>query len=398
MKIERIETVRLGEFPNLIWILVQTEGGLAGLGVTFFGASAVEAYVHDWCAPRLLGKDALALQSRMNEMTDYLGWRGAGVETRAYSAIDIALWDLFAKAHGKPLADILGGHSRDTIRTYNTCAGYKYIRDARAQAVSNWHAGETDGPYEDLEAFLTDAGALAQSLLADGISAMKIWPFDIAAQRSGGWDITPEELRTALRPFEQIREAVGDEMDVMVEFHSLWSLPMAKKLARELTPFNTYWHEDPFRLDNIGDLKDYGASTTAWVCASETLAGIHAFREYFETGAAGVAMLDLSWCGGVTTARKIAAMAEAWKVPVAPHDCTGPVVYGASCHLSLHVPNALIQESVRAFNSGWYTEIAEGLPVVSKGEISVLGENGHGVKLRPDLNRRPDYSSRVSTV
>ncbi len=124
MKIERIETVRLGEFPNLVWVLVQTEEGMTGLGETFFGASAVEAYVHDWCAPRLLGKDALALQSRVNEMTDYLGWRGAGVETRAYSAIDIALWDLFAKAHDRPLADILGGRSRDTIRTYNTCAGY----------------------------------------------------------------------------------------------------------------------------------------------------------------------------------------------------------------------------------------------------------------------------------
>lgn len=396
MRIERVETVRLGEFPNLVWVMIHTDEGLAGLGETFFGASAVEAYVHDWCAPRLIGKDALALQARMNEMTDYLGWRGAGVETRAYSAIDIALWDLFSKAHGRPLADMLGGRSRDAIRTYNTCAGYKYVRDARAQTVANWHVGETKGPYEDLEAFLTDAGALAKSLLADGITAMKIWPFDIAAERSGGWDITPEELRTALRPFEQIRDAVGDDMDIMVEFHSLWSLPMAKKLARELAPFKTYWHEDPFRLDNVCDLKGYGSCTAARVCASETLAGVHAFREYFETGAAGVAMLDLSWCGGVTVARKIAGMAEAWKVPVAPHDCTGPVVYGTSCHLSLHVPNALIQESVRAFYTGWYTEIADGLPVVDRGMISVPNSAGHGLSLKADLDKRPDFSNRVS--
>ena len=397
MKIDRIETVRLAEFANIVWVLIHTDEGVSGLGETFFGASAVEAYVHDWCAPRLLGKDPLALQARMNEMTDYLGWRGAGVETRAYSAIDIALWDIFGKAHAKPLADILGGRSRDSIRTYNTCAGYKYIRDARAQSVANWHVGETDGPYEDLEAFLTDAGGLAKSLLADGITAMKIWPFDIAAERSGGWDITPHELRDALRPFELIREAVGDDMDIMVEFHSLWSLPMARKLARELAPFKTYWHEDPFRLDNVGDLKAYAKSTSALVCASETLAGVHAFREYFETNAAGVAMLDLSWCGGVTVARKIAAMAEAWKVPIAPHDCTGPVVYGASCHLSLHAPNALVQESVRAFYTGWYREIAEGLPVVAAGEISVSQSPGHGVSLLPDLSRRRDFSSRVSS-
>jgi galactonate dehydratase len=396
VRIVKVETVRLGEFPNIVWVLIHTDEGVSGLGETFFGASAVEAYIHDWCAPRLLGKDPLALQARVNEMTDYLGWRGAGVETRAYSAIDIALWDIFGKAHDRPLADILGGRSRETIRTYNTCAGYKYVRDARAQAVANWGRGGTGGPYEDLEAFLTDAGVLAQALLDDGITAMKIWPFDIAAERSGGWDITPEELRIALKPFERIRESVGDAIDIMVEFHSLWSLPMAKRLARELSPFNTYWHEDPFRLDNLGDLKSYAESTTALVCASETLAGVHAFREYLETGAAGVVMLDLSWCGGLTVAKKIAGMAEAWKVPIAPHDCTGPVVYAASCHLSLHAPNALVQESVRAFYTGWYREISEGLPVVGRGHVSVGSEAGHGVRLLPDLSRRGDYSSRGS--
>ncbi len=109
----------------------------------------------------------------------------------------------------------------------------------------------------------------------------------------------------------------------MVEFHSLWSLPMAKKLAERLAEFDTYWHEDPFRLDNIRDLGEYAAHSKAWVCASETLSFTHAFREYLETGAAGVVMLDLSWCGGISEARKIAGMAEAWHTPVAPHDCTG---------------------------------------------------------------------------
>ena len=161
MKITGVETIRLDEFPNLVWVRIATDAGVTGLGETFFGASAVEAYIHDWCAPKLIGRDALAIQARANEMTDYLGWRGAGVETRAYSALDIALWDIFGKAHGRPIADMLGGRSRDSIRTYNTCAGYKYVRDASAQTVANWHAGDTDGPYEDLEAFLTDAGALA---------------------------------------------------------------------------------------------------------------------------------------------------------------------------------------------------------------------------------------------
>ncbi|MBA5778964.1 mandelate racemase/muconate lactonizing enzyme family protein [Stappia sp. F7233] len=396
MKIIGVETLRLGEFPNLVWVLLHTDAGHVGLGETFFGASAVEAYIHDWCAPKLLGRDALAIQARQNEMTDYLGWRGAGVETRAYSAIDIALWDIFGKAHGRGIADMLGGRSRDRVRTYNTCAGYKYVRDANAQTVANWHAGETDGPYEDLEAFLTDAGGLARSLLDQGITAMKIWPFDIAAERSGGYDISPEELKTALKPFEQIREAVGERMDIMVEFHSLWSLPMARKLARALRPFDTYWHEDPFRLDNVRDLGLYAADCDALVCASETLAYTHAFREYLETGAAGVVMLDLSWCGGITEARKIAGMAEAYQVPIAPHDCTGPVVYAASCHLSLHAANALIQESVRAFYTGWYKEVADGLPAVEQGFVTVPDKPGHGVTFLPEVFERADISRILS--
>lgn len=398
MKITALETIRIEEFGNIIFVKLHTDEGLVGLGETFLGPKAVEAYLHETVAPKIIGMDALQIE-RINAVLSgyYLGWRSAGVETRGNSAIDIALWDLFGKAHNKPICDMLGGRSRDSIRVYNTCAGYKYIRDARAQSVSNWHIGAQGGPYEDLDAFLNRADELAHSLLEQGITGMKIWPFDIAAERSGGWDITAEELRNALEPFRLIRRAVGDRMDIMVEFHSLWSLPMAKKLAERLAEFDTYWHEDPFRLDNVGDIKDYAKHSKAWVCASETLSYTHAFREYLATGSAGVVMLDLSWCGGISEARKIAGMAEAWHVPVAPHDCTGPVVYAASCHFSLHARNALIQESVRAFYTGWYRELATGLPEVKGGQVSVdLTLPGHGVELLPDLARRADIVCRVT--
>jgi L-alanine-DL-glutamate epimerase-like enolase superfamily enzyme len=396
MKITALETIRLGEFANLLWVRLHTDEGLVGLGETFMGAAAVEAYLHETVAPRLMGRDPLRIEAINAALANYLGWRSSGVETRGNSAVDIALWDLFGKAHGKPVADMLGGRARDRIRVYNTCAGYKYIRDARAQAVANWHVGETGGPYEDLEAFLYRADELALSLLEQGITGMKIWPFDIAAERSGGYDITPQELKTALEPFEKIRRAVGDRMDIMVEFHSLWSLPMAKKLARALKPYGTYWHEDPFRLDTLADLAEYAKHSKAWVCASETLAGVHAFREYLQTGAAGVVMLDLSWCGGFTVARKIAGMAEAWHTPVAPHDCTGPVVYAASCHLSMHTRNALIQESVRAFYTGWYRELVTALPEVVDGHVSLPAGPGLGLELLPEVEKRPDATRRVS--
>lgn len=391
MKITALETLRLEEFANLVWVRVHTDEGLIGLGETFMGAKAVEAYLHETVAPKLIGRDPRHIEAIGRDLSNYLGWRSAGVETRGNSAIDLALWDIFAQSIGLPVVDALGGRSRETIRAYNTCAGYKYIRDARAQSVANWHLGAVGGPYEDLEAFLHRADELAHSLLEQGITGMKIWPFDIPAERSHGLDITPAELKTALEPFAKIRRAVGDKMDIMVEFHSLWSLPMAKKLAERLAEFDTYWHEDPFRLDNIGDLKDYARHSKAWVCASETLAYTHSFREYLATGAAGVAMLDLSWCGGLTEAKKIAALAEAYKVPIAPHDCTGPVVYMASCHLSLHARNTLIQESVRAFYTGWYTEVADALPVVANGHVTInFTRPGLGIDLLPDVYRRPD--------
>ncbi len=396
MKITAVETVRLGEFPNLVWIRLRTDEGLTGLGETFMGAAAVEAYIHESAAPKLIGRDPIQIEAINKSLINYLGWRGTGVETRGNSAIDIALWDLFGKAIGRPVCEALGGKSRDRIRIYNTCAGYKYIRDERSQAVANWGVGNSRGPYEDLEAFLHRADELALSLLEQGITGMKIWPFDIAAERTAGWDISPTELDAALEPFAKIRKAVGNRMDIMVEFHSLWSLPMAQRLARALAQFDTYWHEDPLRLDNLADLKAYAEHSKAWVCASETLAYTHSFREYLETGVAGVAMLDLSWCGGLSEARKIAALAEAWHVPVAPHDCTGPVVYAASCHFSLHARNALIQESVRAFYTGWYTELVTELPPITKGEVTVNMKPGLGLDLLPDLDRRKDASVRTT--
>ena len=227
---------------------------------------------------------------------------------------------------------------------------------------------------------------------------MKIWPFDRAAERTGGLDIPAEELRAALRPFELIREAVGDRMEVMVEFHSLWQLLPAIRIARALAPFDTYWHEDPIRMDSLGSLRRYAEASPAPISASETLAGRWGFRDLLETGAAGVVMMDLSWCGGLSEARKIASMAEAWHLPVAPPDCTGPVVWAASTHLALNAPNALVQESVRAFYRGWYRGVVTALPEVAGGHVTVPPGPGLGLDLHPDLDRAFTTTRRTTTA
>ena len=397
MKITAIETLRVAEHPNLLWVQVHTDEGLVGLGETFYGAAAVEAHLHEITAPLLIGADPLRIDAISKSLSGYLGFRSTGAETRAASAIDIALWDIFGKATGQPIWQLLGGRTREAIRTYNTCAGSHYVRTTRQQAVENWGRGADTTPgHDDLNAFLTRPDELAAELLESGINAMKIWPFDPHAEKTGGLYIAPADLRTALEPFERIRKAVGDKMDIMVEFHSLWQLLPAIRIAEALAPYDTFWHEDPIRMDSLGSLKRYAERSRAPLCASETLGSRWAFRDLLETGAAGVVMLDLGWCGGLSEARKIAAMAEAWHLPVAPHDCTGPVVLAASTHLCLNAPNALVQESVRAFYGGWYGDIVTAVPPVKAGMITTPPGPGLGLELHPDLDRRLTLSVRRS--
>lgn len=149
-------------------------------------------------------------------------------------------------------------------------------------------------------------------------------------------------------------------------------------------------------MDSLGSLTRYAQASRAPICASETLATRWGFRDLLETGAAGVVMLDLSWCGGLSEARKIAAMAEAWHLPVAPHDCTGPVVLAASTHLSLNAPNALVQESVRAFYRTWYRDLVTALPEVSGGQITVPPGAGLGLALNPELDRAFATTRRIT--
>ena len=397
MRIQKLETLRVGEFPNLLWLRVHTDEGLVGLGETSYAAQSVEAYVHEYVAPRVLGRDPLEIEALTRSLTGYLGWRGSGVETRAASAFDIALWDLYGKVCGQPLYQVLGGASRSRVRTYNTCAGYRYIRAAGGQSTRNWGLdGKAEGPFEDLDAFLHRADELAQSLLESGITGMKIWPFDPYAEASEGQYISAPDLERALEPFRKIRAVVGNRMDIMVEFHSLWRLLPAQRIAQALAEFDTFWHEDPIRMDSLALLKQYAPYSKAPICASEILAGRWSFKDLLETGVAGIVMFDLAWCGGISEARRIATLADAWQLPVAPHDCTGPVVYAASVHFSIHAPNALVQESVRAFYTGWYNELVTHVPRPVRGFFETPSGPGLGCELLPELWRRKDAVARIS--
>ena len=395
MTIAAIETLRLAEFPNALWVIVEDEKGERGLGETFFGAEATEAYIHEAAAPLLLGRPAEPEPLR-TRLRPYLGHQAPGAELRGNSAIDIALWDLWGKRRGEPLWRLLGGRCREAIRVYNTCAGYRYVRANKGQSSENWGLGEAAGPYEDLDWFLSDAGSLAEDLMSEGMTAMKIWPFDRYAEASQGMAITPEQLAEGLEPFRKIRAVVGERMQIMLELHSLWSAPAAADIAKAVAPYDVYWVEDPIQASGVAALADLRRQIPQKLTVSETLAGRRQFGELIFADAVDIVMFDIGWCGGISEAKAIAALAEARALPVAPHDCTGPLVWAASCHFSVHAPNALIQERVRAFNSGWHAEIAENLPEVSEGMVAPPQGPGLGTRLKDAVFQRPDARVRRS--
>ena len=395
MKITAVETLHIAEFPNLLWITVEADG-VRGTGESFFSAPATEAYIHETAAQMLLGQDARDREAIQKVLHPYVGYNGAGAEVRGNSAIDMALWDLWGRALQQPVWRLLGGRSRERIRTYNTCAGYKYVRGGTGQKTDNWGLGGAEGPYEDLDGFLADAGKVAESLLSEGITGMKIWPFDYAATASHGAAITPDQMAEAIEPFRKIREAVGSEMQIMAEMHLLWQPHAMTEIARALEPYDIYWIEDPMPATAPSSWADLRRQVRPKIAGSETMASRAAFRAFMEAGALDVVIMDLGWCGGLTEAKAIASMADAFHLPIAPHDCTGPLAWAACTNLTINAPNALVQESVRAFYSGWYNELAQNLPVVEDGHITLPEGVGMITELRPDVYDRPDARVRRS--
>ncbi|WP_170135010.1 mandelate racemase/muconate lactonizing enzyme family protein [Acuticoccus kandeliae] len=397
MKITAIETLRTKEFANVLWVRVHTDAGIVGLGETFYGAGAVEAHIHDTLAQRLLGKNPLHIEAHSREMVALpMAQSSTGVEYRAASAIDIALWDVFGKVCDQPVHQMMGGLCRDKLRVYNTCAGTGYVRSNNIKPVENWSLDKPEGRYEDLDGFMNRADALAEDLLANGITAMKIWPFDPIAHENQGLFITAAQMKKGVEPFEKIRKAVGDKIDIMVEFHSLWNLPAAKVIARELEQYKPMWYEDPIKMNSPQALGEYARSTDVWVCASETLGSRWPYKDMLDHDALSVAMVDICWSGGLTEARKIASLAETWHRPFAPHDCIGPVGFAAAIHASFSQPNTLIQESVRAFYRGWYTELVTVVPKIEGGYVYPMEGPGLGVELLPAVFERSDLIVRKS--
>jgi len=400
MHIAALETIRSSDNDNLLWLVVETDTGISGLGEAFFAPGAVDTFLHEVVAPLVLGRDATRIGAINRELTRYpVGYASSGAEMRAAAALDMALWDCLGQHAGLPLHTLLGGRARDSIRIYNTCAGPHYVTKARSADVDAWFGRDRElQSLDDLHAFEHEPERLARELLAEGITGMKIWPFDRAAFANGGVGITTAQVQEGLRVFQRIRAAVGAEMDLMVEMHALWDLTSARQIIRAVETIDPLWIEDPVRMDDTRALRELASFTRVPLLASETLAPAFTFSPLIASGAAGIVCFDPGWCGGITQARAICEMAAAAQLPVAAHDCTGPIGYVAGTHLSFWAPTAMIQETVRAYVRGWYADVVTDLPQIQHGRMMPLTGPGLGTRLKPSFLESASLIRRRSSV
>ena len=395
MKIVSVTPIVHPDFPNIMHVEIHTDEGNVGLGETYYFAETVAQFIREFAGPAIVGKNPLDREDISRTLTTYVGYNGSGAETRARSAIDIALWDIAGKVADKPIYSLLGAENSRPLRIYNTCAGNHYMRKSN-QGSGSWGLDNEHKDLEDLKAFMSDAGSLAKDLLSEGITAMKIWPFDLYAEKNWGQDISDHDLQSGLKPIESVRNAVGNQMEIMVELHALWSPRAAKKIMQALKDFNIFWVEDPLQPDLLDELSELRGKGLPPIAHGETIASRKRIQTLVEKNLIDVLTLDLSWCGGLTEGLHFAELAKRNGVKIAPHDCTGPVGLTIGSHLSNSDDNAIIQETVRSAFRTWYPNLVNGLPSIHQGYLKLNSQSGLGVELREDFKQEALSKSYVA--
>lgn len=377
MIISKIETIRVDEFPDLIFVQIHTDTGLIGLGETWYAASTVEAAIHDHFGPLLIGRDPAEIERHwqtMFRLSDHAGYGGA--ELRAISAIDVALWDIKGQTLQMPIYEILGGAIRHRIKVYNTLGVYGDINDG----YDVW----------------TDPVGVAQRLLDEGITGMKMSPTDFIARESDGQILFQDDLNWSLKPLREIRDKLGMEIEVANDAHAKWNLPNAIKIVREMEPLRPMWHEELISPLNEQAHVRLQAATSTPIAAAERLMTRYQHRRFIESPAARISMPDLTWTGGISEVKKIAILASAHQMPIAPHDCVGPVNMFACAHIAMTTPNVMIMEYNRAMHLGWYRDFIEPDFVIKDGFLMAPTEPGLGTRLKRSVKDRKDATVRTS--
>lgn len=379
MNITAIESLQWAEYPRLLIVRVHTDEGIIGYGETVDKIPGAKGALHGTLAPLVLGQNPLDIEGLWRFVMDNIMYHGfAGAETRALSAIEIALWDILGKKYNIPLYQLLGGKTRSRIPTYNTCIGFGDMQDYAA-----WQPDK-------------DAGDLAKSLIADGIFAMKIWPFDRFSENSFGQYIHPRDVEAGLQPIRKIRDAVGSDMEIGIECHFRWNRASIERIARALEPYDILFLEDAIPAIYPDQIKLLASRTSIPIVGSETLFTRWQLREWLEKHVSQIVMTDPLWTGGISETLKIATLAETYGVPLVLHNISGPFCHAACMHLGAHIPNLFFVESVRALYKSYFNIISDFVPQVSNGTMDVPEGPGLGINLRPEMLERADLIREIS--
>ncbi|MCA9876365.1 MAG: galactonate dehydratase [Thermomicrobiales bacterium] len=359
MKITGVSAVVVNaQMRNWVFVKVETDEGITGWGEASleWKTRGVVGCIED-LAPMALGIDPRRIEHLYQVMNRHAFFRAGVVGMSALSGIEQACWDIFGKSLGVPVYQLLGGNVRDYVRMYDHLGG-----------------GEMNALYlQDQPERMAER---ARESLANGYDAIKVLVVPMAEPLDG---MAP--LRHADRCMAAIREAVGDDVDIMVDLHGRTTPAMAVQFGEILRPYRPWFMEEPCPPENVGGMAEVAQALPGIpIATGERLVTRFQFRELFERRACAVAQPDLCHCGGLWEARKIAAMAETYYISVAPHNPLGPVATAAAIQFDFATPNFLIQEAIRS-DVPWRDDVVSNPVEVIGGKVALPTRPGLGIEV-----------------
>ncbi len=378
MKITSIKTAATRGHGMHLWVKVETDAGVTGMGECVHGGMQAIAIIN-YLAPKIVGRDPFAVDAIFEEMRRSHVFDGgnAGALITALTGIEIALWDLKGKALGVPIVELLGGKFRDQIRVYADCQV------------------EPGMDFDEIK-------QIVEGVVEKGFTALKI-DLDIGAYTTGrqfdrallrdkfNYTASEREHEIMLQMIDMVTEAAGSDVSVAADVHTRLDVPSAIRLARDLEPYHLMWLEEPVPAENVDAMREVTRSTTTPICSGENLYLRHGFRDLLEKQAVNIIMPDIPKCGGLSECRKIANMAEIYYIPFAPHNVSSPIGTLASAHVCASVPNFLVLEFHWLHRDYWTTIIKEKEDIIKDGFITIGDRPGIGVELDEEVGRQYQY-------
>lgn len=342
VKITRLETFLVK--PRWIFLKIHTDVGVVGLGEPLLEGRAltIQTAIKE-IEPYLLGKDPRNIVHHWQAIYRHAFYRGGPILTSALSGIDQALWDIKGKLLNVPVYELLGGPTRDRVRIYGRASNAEQMKQRKAEGYSVIKTG-------------------------------------VAKENPADFVENPKFIKYAVDNFASLRDAGGDDMDIAIDFHGAIPPQTSKLLIKELEQYQPYFVEEPCQAQNVDVLVDIARGTHIPIATGERVFTKWGFREILEKGAASILQPDLCHAGGITEGRIIAGMAEAYYVPIAPHNPMGPISLAVGLHLAASIPNFLVQEQV-SLGEGY---LANPFKLQKDGTVMIPQGPGLGIELDDD--------------